>query len=44
MTPKKIFSGVALTAFLYFTAARAQEKLGKVSFPTSCDPKVQNTL
>ena len=41
MTLKKIFSGAALAALLYSTAAPAQEKLGNVSFPTSCDPKVQ---
>ena len=41
MTLKKIFSGAALAALLYSTAAMAQEKLGNVTFPTSCDPKVQ---
>ena len=41
MTLKKIFSGAALAALLYSTAASAQEKLGNVTFPTSCDPKVQ---
>ena len=41
MTPKKLFAGAALAALLYATAATAQEKLGNVTFTTSCDAKVQ---
>jgi tetratricopeptide (TPR) repeat protein len=37
----KQFLLVSLLALLFVSAALAQEKLGKVTFPTSCDPKVQ---
>jgi len=39
--PTKQFLLVSLLAFLFVSVAGAQEKLGKVTFPTSCDPKVQ---
>jgi hypothetical protein len=32
---------VSLLALLFVSGASAQEKLGNVSFPTSCDPKLQ---
>ena len=32
---------LVLTLFLFPAAAPAAEQLGKVNFPTSCDPKVQ---
>jgi tetratricopeptide (TPR) repeat protein len=41
MKPTKEFWPAILLAALSFSAAHAQEKLGKVSFPTSCDRKVQ---
>lgn len=41
MTLKKFFSCAALAALLCGTHAIAQEKLGNVTFPASCDPKVQ---
>ena len=41
MKPTKHFVLANVLAFLFVSGAHAQEKLGKVSFPTSCDPKVQ---
>ena len=41
MKPTKHFVLASVLAFLFVSGAHAQEKLGKVSFPTSCDPKVQ---
>jgi tetratricopeptide (TPR) repeat protein len=37
----RLFLLVSLLTFLFVSGASAQEKLGNVSFPTSCDPKVQ---
>ena len=37
----KLFPCIAIVALLYSTLAIAQEKLGKVTFTTSCNPKVQ---
>jgi tetratricopeptide (TPR) repeat protein len=37
----KLFPCVAIAVLLFGTLAIAQEKLGNVTFPTSCDPKVQ---
>jgi len=37
----KQFLLASLLALFFASAALAQEKLGKVTFPTSCDPKVQ---
>jgi tetratricopeptide (TPR) repeat protein len=37
----KLFPCIAIAALLCGTQAIAQEKLGNVTFPTSCDPKVQ---
>jgi tetratricopeptide (TPR) repeat protein len=36
-----VFSCLSLLLFLCAGVTTAQEKLGKVNFPTSCDPKVQ---
>ena len=41
MKPTRQFLLVSLLALLFVSGASAQEKLGNVSFPTSCDPKVQ---
>jgi tetratricopeptide (TPR) repeat protein len=41
MRSNKLFLLVSLLALLFVSGASAQEKLGNVSFPTSCDPKVQ---
>jgi tetratricopeptide (TPR) repeat protein len=41
MTLKKLFLCAAVAALMFATAATAQEKLGNVTFPTSCDAKVQ---
>lgn len=41
MKLSKQFLLVSLLALLFVSGATAQEKLGKVTFPTSCDPKVQ---
>jgi len=37
----KLFPCITVAALLCGTLAIAQEKLGNVTFPTSCDPKVQ---
>jgi hypothetical protein len=39
--PTRLFLLVSLLTFLFVSGASAQEKLGNVSFPTSCDRKVQ---
>jgi tetratricopeptide (TPR) repeat protein len=39
--PTRLFLLVSLLTLLFVSGASAQEKLGNVSFPTSCDPKVQ---
>jgi tetratricopeptide (TPR) repeat protein len=39
--PTRLFLLVSLLTFLFVSGASAQEKLGNVSFPTSCDPKLQ---
>ncbi len=41
MTLKKLFSCAVIVALFCATAATAQEKLGNVTFTTSCDAKVQ---
>ena len=42
MNPERLMLVAALTAALSGSALGQQdEKLGKLSFPTSCDPKVQ---
>jgi tetratricopeptide (TPR) repeat protein len=41
MRSNKLFLLVSSLALLFVSGASAQEKLGNVSFPTSCDPKVQ---
>jgi tetratricopeptide (TPR) repeat protein len=43
MTPKYLIIGASLITVVLSTSVRSQqdEMLGKVSFPTSCDPKVQ---
>ena len=41
MKPTRLFLLVSLLTLLFVSGASAQEKLGNVSFPTSCDPKVQ---
>jgi hypothetical protein len=41
MKPAKLFWPATALAVLLSSATPAQEKLGKVSFPTSCDRKVQ---
>jgi tetratricopeptide (TPR) repeat protein len=41
MKPTKLFWLATALAALFGSATRAQEKLGEVSFPTSCDRKVQ---
>lgn len=41
MTLKKLFFSAAFVVLVCATAAPGQEKLGNVSFATSCDPKVQ---
>jgi tetratricopeptide (TPR) repeat protein len=41
MKPTKLFLCGTLVALLCGTWVIAQEKLGNVTFPTSCDPKVQ---
>jgi tetratricopeptide (TPR) repeat protein len=41
MRSNKLFLLVSLLALLFVSGASAQEKLGNVSFPTSCDRKVQ---
>ena len=41
MKPTRLFLLVSLLTLLFVSGASAQEKLGKVSFPTSCDRKVQ---
>jgi tetratricopeptide (TPR) repeat protein len=41
MKPTNLFLSAIALAVLLSSATNAQEKLGKVSFPTSCDPKVQ---
>ena len=41
MKPIRLFLLVSLLTLLFVSGASAQEKLGNVSFPTSCDPKVQ---
>ena len=41
MRSNKLFLLVSVLALLFVSGASAQEKLGNVSFPTSCDPKVQ---
>ncbi|MEO6164661.1 MAG: hypothetical protein ABIP88_11020 [Candidatus Binatia bacterium] len=41
MTLTKLFSCAAIAALCCATAATAQEKLGNVTFSTSCDAKVQ---
>jgi tetratricopeptide (TPR) repeat protein len=39
--PTRLFLLVSFLTLLFVSGASAQEKLGKVSFLTSCDPKVQ---
>ena len=41
MKPTRLFLLVSLLTLLFVSGASAQEKLGNVSFPTSCDRKVQ---
>ena len=41
MKPTRLFLLGSLLTLLFVSGASAQEKLGNVSFPTSCDPKVQ---
>ena len=41
MKPTKLFVLASSLAFLCVSGTQAQEKLGNVSFPTSCDRKVQ---
>lgn len=41
MKPTKLFWLAISLAFLFGSGTYAQEKLGRVSFPTSCDRKVQ---
>src|SRR5262245_20659180 len=43
MKPKYLIIGASLITMVLSTSVRSQqdEMLGKVSFPTSCDPKVQ---
>ena len=41
MKPTRVFLLVSLLTLLFASGASAQEKLGNVSFPTSCDRKVQ---
>ena len=41
MRSNRLFLLVSLLTLLFVSGASAQEKLGNVSFPTSCDPKVQ---
>ena len=42
MTPKLVLSVIAISAALTSGVfGQPEEKLGKLSFPTSCDPKVQ---
>src|SRR5437867_3780311 len=41
MKPTRLPLLASLAVFLFASGASAQEKLGNVSFPTSCDPKVQ---
>ena len=41
MKPTKLFVLASSLAFLCVSGTQAQEKLGRVSFPTSCDHKVQ---
>jgi tetratricopeptide (TPR) repeat protein len=41
MNVGKLLLSMTLTAVISAAGAMAQEKLGKVTFPTSCDPKVQ---
>ena len=41
MKPTRLFLLTSVLAFLFASGTHAQEKLGKVTFPTSCDPKVQ---
>jgi tetratricopeptide (TPR) repeat protein len=39
--PTGLFLLASLLTFVFVSGTNAQEKLGNVSFPTSCDPKVQ---
>lgn len=41
MKRTKIFLVASLLAFFFGSGTHAQEKLGSVTFPTSCNPKVQ---
>ena len=41
MKPTRLFLLVSLLTLLFVSGASAQEKLGNVNFPTSCDRKVQ---
>ncbi|HEX2931569.1 MAG TPA: hypothetical protein VHV54_17720 [Candidatus Binatia bacterium] len=41
MKPTRVFCSAFLLGTLWFSGVQAQDKLGKVSFPTSCDLKVQ---
>ena len=41
MKPTRLFLLVSLLTLLFVCGASAQEKLGNVNFPTSCDQKVQ---
>ena len=41
MKPTRLSLLVSLLTLLFVSGASAQEKLGNVSFPTSCDRKLQ---